>query len=240
MNRPAGAGTGSLGQGRTDGAAELIATAPSWLDDSGRPDWVSRSEGTDSDYVSIGCGALFLYFLRYRLRFSWAQIVRFGGPTLAKTYQTLTSGGADAFAAFTAAIDRCFAKGAVAGLTTDNPFPMGGCAAISSEPARLDVFIRDYGVVAHLRYPSPAGWFSLTGTHGTAWENYPAAVSWAPLVAVIRCSGGSRGQCMAVTVGVDAGAGVGAVPAGVQDGQPVRSLAAGKGHGSAGARDGLR
>lgn len=157
-----------------------FATAPSWLDDGGRPDWVSRSEGTDSDYVSIGCGTLFLYFLRYQMRFSWGQIVRFGAPTLAQTYQTLTSGGTDAFAAFTAAIGHCFAKGAATGLSTDNPFPMGGCAAISSESTRLDVFTRDYGEVVHLRYPGQEGWFSLTGTHGTAWEDYPAAVSWAP------------------------------------------------------------
>jgi hypothetical protein len=159
-----------------------FVTAPTWLVNTHRPDWVSRSYNSDLDYDSIGCGTLFLSYLRYQLKFSWTQIAQAAGGTLAQTYQTLT-GSTDAFASFTAAIDRVFpAKPPIIGLTSDNPFPAGGCAAIASEPGRLDTFVRDYGTAVQLRYPGGPDGFELKGLPGTgaAWEDYPAAVSWAP------------------------------------------------------------
>jgi hypothetical protein len=55
-----------------------FASASSWLN-STRPDWVTNTEGTDRDYVSIGCATLFLDCLRYQLHISPPPIVQAGG-----------------------------------------------------------------------------------------------------------------------------------------------------------------
>ncbi len=104
--------------------AELdgFATAAAWLD-SNREDFVTKNDGTDTNYVSIGCSALFLNYLRYQLGFSWDQIIQRGGTTLAQTYQNLT-GQTDAFTGFAALMQRYFPAGTPSGLTTDNPFPL--------------------------------------------------------------------------------------------------------------------
>ena len=96
--------------------AELdgFASASSWLN-SARPDWVTNTEPTDQDYVSIGCATLFLNYLRYRLHFSLVRIVEAGGTTLQQTYQSLT-GSTDAFGPFAALLQRFFPAG-----TTSQP-----------------------------------------------------------------------------------------------------------------------
>ena len=63
-----------------------FVSAPMWLD-SPRRDWVDVTENTDRDFYSIGCGVLFLNWLRLQLQYSWPQIVSAGAPTLAQTYQ---------------------------------------------------------------------------------------------------------------------------------------------------------
>jgi hypothetical protein len=105
--------------------AELdgFASAASWLDGT-RPDWVTNTEPTDRDYVSIGCATLFLNYLRYQRRFPWIRIVRAGGATLAQTYQALT-GRTDAFPPFAALLQSRFPSGRPSGVTNDNPFPIG-------------------------------------------------------------------------------------------------------------------
>jgi hypothetical protein len=71
----------------------MYATAQAWLADKNRHDWLTKSEQTDVDSVATGCGTVFLNFLRYQLGFTWEQIVRYGAPTLAQTYQNLPGGG---------------------------------------------------------------------------------------------------------------------------------------------------
>ena len=112
--------------------AELdgFASAASWLD-SNRPDWVTNTEATDRNYVSIGCATLFLNYLRYQRGFSWDGIVQAAGTTLAATYQTLT-GSTDAFAPFAALLQSRFPAGQPSGLVTDNPFPIGARPLISA------------------------------------------------------------------------------------------------------------
>ena len=121
----------SAGEGLSRGlSAELypaslgvFATASSWLD-SGRPDWVTHTEATDRDYVSIGCATLFLNYLRYQLHLSLARIVQAGGTTLQQTYQRLTN-SSDAFGPFAALLQRHFPAGTPVSLTgTDNVFPL--------------------------------------------------------------------------------------------------------------------
>ena len=105
--------------------AELdgFATAASWLDSADRPDWVSRTNPTDTDAVSNGCAVLFLNYLRYQLSFSWAQVVQAAGSTFEQTYKTLT-GKTGSFALFKALLDSHFPPGQPSGLATDNPFPL--------------------------------------------------------------------------------------------------------------------
>lgn len=99
-----------------------FATAASWLDSS-RPDWVTTTEPTDQNYVSIGCATLFLNYLRHQLGHSLTAIVGAGAPTLAQVYTNL-SGKADAFTPFNALLAQRFPAGQPSGLTDDNPFPI--------------------------------------------------------------------------------------------------------------------
>lgn len=90
-------------------------TLPSWVQ-AGYPDWVSQTETTDRDYVSIGCGIAYLYWMRQQ-GFSISQIVQAAGNTLADNYKTLT-GKTTAYQDLVAAV-----KGLNTTITIDNPFP---------------------------------------------------------------------------------------------------------------------
>ena len=61
-----------------------------WLSANPRPDWVTNTQNTDQVATSFGCAIIFIYYLRYQLGYSYAQIIRAGGSTLAETYATLT------------------------------------------------------------------------------------------------------------------------------------------------------
>ena len=99
-----------------------FATASIWLNSS-RPDWVSQTEGTDRDHVSIGCATLFINYLRHQLRFTLPQIVQAGGTTLQQTYERLT-GSTNAFGPFAALLAAYFPPGIPVNLVGDNPFPI--------------------------------------------------------------------------------------------------------------------
>jgi hypothetical protein len=99
-----------------------FASGASWLD-SNRPDWVTNTEGTDRNYVSIGCATLFLNYQRYQLNIAWDKIVQAGGATLADNYRSLTD-AIDAFGPFAALLQRQFPTGTPSGLVNDNPFPL--------------------------------------------------------------------------------------------------------------------
>ena len=88
-------------------------TGPSWAA-AGFPDWVSRTEGTDRDYVSTGCAVVYLYWMRF-LGFRNREIVAAGGATLSANYQALT-GKTTAYADLIAAL-----KGLT--VNSDDPFP---------------------------------------------------------------------------------------------------------------------
>ena len=88
-----------------------------------RPDFVSSNLNDDTDPISNGCGVLFLNYLHIQLQFSWADIVRSGGPELAATYQNLT-GQADAFGPFLALLTQHYPLGQSSGVVGDNVFPL--------------------------------------------------------------------------------------------------------------------
>ncbi|HUE69168.1 MAG TPA: hypothetical protein VMP38_13345 [Candidatus Acidoferrum sp.] len=99
-----------------------FATAGAWLD-SARQDFVDHTLASDTNSAANGCSVLFLNWLRFQLKYSWAQIVGAAAPTLGETYTRL-SGKKDGLKQFEALINAHFPKGRPSGLTTDNPFPI--------------------------------------------------------------------------------------------------------------------
>src|SRR5215469_4952854 len=111
-----------------------FASASRWLN-SARPDWVTQTEVTDRDYVSIGCATLFINYLRHQLHFSLAQIVQAAGTTLQQTYEQLT-GSTDAFGPFASLLEAAFPPNVTVNLPNDNPFPLSKVPPVVSETAR--------------------------------------------------------------------------------------------------------
>ncbi len=100
--------------GGASGALSAYASGPSW----DGTDWISKDQGTDGDYPSIGCAILYCWWMT-KLGYSVAKIVQAGEPdgTLATNYSALTGRPvAQAFADFKAAVV------AAGGPTSDNPF----------------------------------------------------------------------------------------------------------------------
>jgi hypothetical protein len=97
-----------------------FATAPAWAK-KGMPDFVDKTDGTDQNEVSTGCGMAFLSWLQ-KLGFSLNKIapamVKLGTTgTLAQLYATLTSSPqSDAWLKFNVAAR------ALPGITSDDPF----------------------------------------------------------------------------------------------------------------------
>lgn len=107
-------------------------TGPNWLGSS-RPNWVDQTEGSDTNFVSIGCGTLFINWLRNQLGFSLGQVVQAGAQTLAGVYKNLTSDLADPFPVFKLLLDTAF-PGTSTTMTgnLDNPFPLPSVAVLST------------------------------------------------------------------------------------------------------------
>jgi hypothetical protein len=123
------------GASNGEGLSRVLATEPypaelngfnsasTWLDTPGRPDFVDQTDPTDRNYISIGCSVLFLNWLRYELKYGWAQIVAAGAPTLAQTYTNLT-GNIDGWVRFSTQLAARYPVGTPSGLSTDNPYPL--------------------------------------------------------------------------------------------------------------------
>jgi hypothetical protein len=105
----------------SNNALSDFATAPSWVQD-GMPDFVNKTDPTDQNPDSTGCGMAFLSWLLsqgFALPAIAQNMVALGdGGTLAKLYATLTGDLAfNAWAKFTAAI-----QALPWGVTSDDPF----------------------------------------------------------------------------------------------------------------------
>src|ERR1700682_4160768 len=97
-----------------------FATAPAWAQ-RGMPDFVNKTDGTDQNEISTGCGMAFLSWLQklgYALNAIAPAMVQLGtNGTLAQLYAKLTSGPeSDAWSKFISA-----AK-ALSQITNDDPF----------------------------------------------------------------------------------------------------------------------
>ncbi|HLJ28926.1 MAG TPA: hypothetical protein VKY85_19605 [Candidatus Angelobacter sp.] len=104
-----------------ENALSDFATAPRWAQDK-MPDFVNRTDPTDGDADSTGCGMAFLSWLMsqgYGLAQIAQEMVNLGDSgTLAQLYAKLTSDSIDnALPKFLAAV-----KALPGGVTTDDPF----------------------------------------------------------------------------------------------------------------------
>lgn len=102
-----------------------FATAAAWLDSPDRPNWVDRTDPSDTHPVSIGCGALFINFLERQLGHPLNAIVGAGAPTLSAVYAGL-EGDTRGWQRFSAQLQQAFPPGAPSGLTSDDPYPLTG------------------------------------------------------------------------------------------------------------------
>jgi hypothetical protein len=108
-----------------------FATAPTWAND-GMPNWVDKTEPTDQDADSIGCGMAFLSWLLSQghtlAEVAQAMVALGDSGTLAELYHQVTGAPtADAWSRFTAAV------GALSGgVTSDDPF--GALSKIGTSP----------------------------------------------------------------------------------------------------------
>ena len=112
-----------------------FATGSSWFNPGSvgnLPDWVDNVEQTDQDYVSIGCGSLFLNYLAYQLNVTSPAICKAGAPsthTLAETAGIV--GAAGGYAGFKSLLQTNFPSGNLYSAATpfdqrlDDVFPLG-------------------------------------------------------------------------------------------------------------------
>ena len=122
--------------------AWLFQTGNDWLNgfagspNAARSNWVDNVYPSDQDFVSIGCGTLFLNYLAAQLNYRWTDIIAAGAPTtktLAETAQIL--GVANPWTDFSNLITAHFPAGSFLppqptqfgqpNEPTDNPFPLG-------------------------------------------------------------------------------------------------------------------
>lgn len=98
-----------------------FATAPTWVQD-GMPDFVDKTDPTDQNADSIGCGMAFLSWLMSQghalNKIAPAMVALKDAGTLAELYANLTGDSAsNAWSKFQAAVN-----GLSGGVTTDDPF----------------------------------------------------------------------------------------------------------------------
>ncbi len=105
-----------------NGISYFFHSGSSWIWSS-RDNWVDQNDGTDQNFVSIGCAALFIHYLKFQLGYSLEQITQADGDTLADKYAQLT-GRTDAFAPFKRAIERRFDRTVQEDFDSDNAFPI--------------------------------------------------------------------------------------------------------------------
>jgi hypothetical protein len=172
------------------GTLDGFTSGPSWAQ-AGFPDWVSRTEQTDRDYVSTGCAIVYIYWMR-ALGYTIDQIVQGGGATLAQNYQNLTGN--------TTAYQDLY--NAVNGLqvTTDNPF--GNLYGMSESPSAvlwkggisvLHQGISDNGQLWYTYTDGAANSTEDTLVPVLALTDSPSAVVYNGLLYVFHQGGGNEG-----------------------------------------------
>jgi hypothetical protein len=90
-----------------------------WLA-SPRGDFVTHTDPTDTNPESVGCGVLFINFLRFQLNIGLRAIIASGGSTLEDCFHSLTS-KTDGFGPFSLLLARFFPNETS---SRGNPFPL--------------------------------------------------------------------------------------------------------------------
>jgi hypothetical protein len=106
---------------RYPGVMDDYAVASAWLN-SYRPDYVNVTAPTDLDTLSTACGVIFLNYLHYVLKYSWAQICQSAGPTLTDTYRALTGDTQDPFPRVRSLLESKYPPTQHSDLPSDNPW----------------------------------------------------------------------------------------------------------------------
>lgn len=145
-------------------------TAPSWVQ-ANYPNWVDTTEQTDRDYVSIGCGMVYLYWMRSK-GYTFPEIVQAGGATLAANYKTLTGK--------TTAYNDLVAAAKAVTITGDNPFPayaatwhVNDLAVAAKAPAaagRPDGYMFTAQSTQHVNYRDTNGHIQEMYWDGAGWH----------------------------------------------------------------------
>lgn len=99
-------------------------------------DWISKDQGSDQDYDSIGCSMLYIDWMR-KLGYSIEAIIQAGEPngTLASNYAALTGKPpGQAFVDFKAAVAQVNINANNPFGIPDSPYPLGGAPAPPAPP----------------------------------------------------------------------------------------------------------
>ena len=139
--------TGTTSWGRSNSMGEALSTvcealrhpdgyyAPAnlgprigtWLNSSPRPNWIDTTENTDKDFVSIGCGVMFIYYLMSEFNFSIDSVIAAAGTTFEELFQNLT-GTSGAWSAFSNTVNAYFPIGTTYQPASDDILPRPGRA----------------------------------------------------------------------------------------------------------------
>lgn len=139
-------------------------------------DWISRDQGTDGDYASIGCGVLYLYWMLSQGH-TIQEIIQAGCPkgTLASNWEALTTRSADqAFALFRTALKPF---GPPSSWASDNPFA-------GVEPVYPPVTPTPVANAVTLDGTLPAGTYPLLGAPAPSGTVTLTAQQWAAILAL--------------------------------------------------------
>jgi len=145
-------------------------TGASWLD-SNRPDFINSTDATDTNFVSIGCGTLFINYLRNQLGFSINQIITGGGSTFKQTYNNLTKDNGNPFPVFADLLQSKFPAGHRSGLANDNPWPISSSMILS-----LRSFASAQGIQTSDGIRSEMSAAGFTNLRGWLNSNRPASL----------------------------------------------------------------
>jgi hypothetical protein len=96
-----------------------------WLNASPRPNWIDNTEPTDKDFLSIGCGVAFIYYLMSEFNYSISSVIRASGSTFSQLCRNLT-GLSGAWAPFSQMIQDYFPVGQTYQPTSDDVLPHPG------------------------------------------------------------------------------------------------------------------
>src|SRR5262249_33987448 len=103
-----------------------------------RDNWIDKTEDTDGNYVSFGCGIVFLYYLISQRGYPLPEIIAKGGTPFEETYRNLT-GRAGAWKEFRSLLDLYFpaAFSNIVSPTSDDLFPLPRLARLTLEPSAV-------------------------------------------------------------------------------------------------------